>query len=164
MVVVPAGAFRMGCVSVVNNCDGVEWPVREVTIPQDFAVSVHEITFGQWEHCMSMGKCGVDGSQGRGHVPPTIHREEEGSDHPVIGVLWYLAREYVDWLSLETGHTYRLLSEAEWKYAARAGSETQYHWGNEIGMGRANCSGCGGAWDWIGTSPVGSFEPNTFGL
>jgi formylglycine-generating enzyme required for sulfatase activity len=68
------------------------------------------------------------------------------------------------WLSKMTGRPYRLLTEAEWEYAARAGSTTAYFWGDDIGKGNANCSGCGSQWDNRQTSPVEAFKPNAFGL
>ncbi len=71
---------------------------------------------------------------------------------------------HVRWLSEQTGGEYRLLSESEWEYAARAGSSTAYSWGNEIGSGRANCVGCGSEWDNLQTAPAGSFSGNAFGL
>ena len=82
----------------------------------------------------------------------------------MINVSWNDATEYVAWLSSQTGAEYRLPSEAEWEYAARAGSATKYSWGNEIGGNRANCGGdnCGDQWAY--TAPVGSFAPNAFGL
>jgi formylglycine-generating enzyme required for sulfatase activity len=70
----------------------------------------------------------------------------------------------VEWLSRLTGRPYRLLTEAEWEYAARAGTMTVYPWGDEIGKGNANCRGCGSEWDRRQTSPVGSFKPNAFGV
>jgi formylglycine-generating enzyme required for sulfatase activity len=70
----------------------------------------------------------------------------------------------VAWLSKMTGKTYRLLSEAEYEYATRAGTTTAYPWGNDIGNNNANCSGCGSKWDDQQTAPVGSFAPNRFGL
>ena len=83
---------------------------------------------------------------------------------PVINVSWDEAQQYVAWFSKMTGRPYRLLTEAEWEYAARAGSTTAYYWGDEIGKGNANCNGCGSQWDNRETSPVGSFKPNKFGL
>ena len=83
---------------------------------------------------------------------------------PVINVNWDDAQQYVAWFSKMTGQPYRLLTEAEWEYAARAGTTTAYSWGDEIGKGNANCNGCGSKWDNRETSPVGSFKPNAFGL
>ena len=154
MVVIPAGSFRMGCVSG-QDCVDYEFPIREVTIPRAFAVSKHEVTFAEWDACVADGGCDghrpVDAGWGRG-------------DRPVINVSWVDARWYVAWLSRRTGETYRLLSEAEWEYVARAGSSTSYSWGNEIGNNRANCDGCGSQWDDSQTAPVGSFAANAFGV
>ena len=82
----------------------------------------------------------------------------------MINVNWHDAKAYAAWLSKQTGKRYRLPSESKWEYAARAGRETAYSWGDEIGVNRANCDGCGSEWDDTQTSPVGSFEPNGFGL
>jgi formylglycine-generating enzyme required for sulfatase activity len=71
---------------------------------------------------------------------------------------------YVAWLSRMTGKEYRLLTEAEWEYAARAGTTTAYYWGDWIGKNNANCNSCGSEWDGMQTAPVGSFKPNGFGL
>ncbi len=153
MVVIPAGSFRMGCVSGVD-CQEDEQPVHQVTIPEWLAVGKYEVTFAEWDACVSAGGCGHrpgDEGWGRGR-------------HPVMKVSWDDVQEYVRWLSQQTGASYRLLSESEWEYAARAGSRTAYSWGNEIGSGRANCDGCGSQWDDSGTAPVGSFSPNAFGL
>ena len=81
-----------------------------------------------------------------------------------MNVSWYDAQEYVSWLSSETGRRYRLPSEAEWEYAARAGTTTAYWWGNEVGQSRTICDGCGSQWDDEMTAPVGSLGPNPWGL
>ena len=150
MVVIPAGRFRMGCVSGLVCYDN-EKPVHEVTIPRAFALSVHEVTFDDYDRFTYPNKVDDEG-WGRGR-------------RPVIDVSWDDAKEYVAWLSGETGEEYRLPSEAEWEYAARAGSTTKYSWGNEIGSSRANCDNdhCGDQWEYM-TSPAGSFRPNGFGL
>ena len=83
---------------------------------------------------------------------------------PVVRVSWEDAKAYVRWLGEKTGKGYRLLSEAEWEYVARAGTTGAYHWGEGIGHGRANCDGCGSRWDKEETAPVGSFRANGFGL
>jgi formylglycine-generating enzyme required for sulfatase activity len=82
----------------------------------------------------------------------------------VINVNWDDAQHFVAWLWRITGKPYRLLSEAEWEYAARAGSTTAYYWGDAIGKGNANCIACGSRWDNRQTAPVGSFTANPFGL
>ena len=155
MAVISAGRFRMGCLSNDDACDSDEEPDHKVTIGRAFALSTHEVTFAQWDACVAGGGCG-------GHRP-----EDEGwgrGDRPVINVSWEDAQSYVAWLSRETGETYRLPSESEWEYAARAGTATKYSWGNEIGVNRANCDGCGSRWDDRRTAPAGSFAPNGFGL
>jgi formylglycine-generating enzyme required for sulfatase activity len=83
---------------------------------------------------------------------------------PVINVTWDQAKHYVAWLRTMTRKPYRLLSEAEYEYAARAGTHTAYPWGDEIGKGNANCNECGSQWDGQKTAPVNSFAPNQFGL
>ena len=157
MVVIPAGRFRMGCLSNDDACDAGEKPDHEdeVTIGRAFALSTREVTFAQWDGCVEGGGCG-------GHRP-----EDEGwgrGDRPVINVSWEDAQSYVAWLSRETGESYRLPSESEWEYAARAGTATKHSWGNEIGVNRANCDGCGSGWDDRQTAPVGSFAPSAYGL
>ena len=149
MVVIPAGSFRMGCVSLLN-CFDEETPVHDVTIPQAFAVSKYEVTFEDYDRFTDPHRVDDEG-WGRGR-------------RPVINVSWNDAQAYVAWLSQQTGRTYRLLSEAEWEYVARAGSSTAYSWGNFIGSNRANCDGCGSQWDNRQTAPAGSFPPNAFGV
>ena len=149
MVVIPAGRFRMGCVSGLD-CDDDEQPVHEVVIARPFALSKYEVTFADYDKFTYPNRVG-DMGWGRGR-------------RPIIIVSWDDANEYAAWLSAQTGKRYRLPSEAEWEYAARAGSTTRYSWGNDIGQNRANCEGCGSQWDNEQTAPVGSFAPNAWGL
>ena len=120
-----------------------------------FAVGAYEVTFREWDACKSGGGCG-------GYRPSD--KGWSRGRHPVINVNWNDAKAYVRWLSRKTGEEYRLLSEAEWEYVARAGTTTEYWWGNDIGRNRANCRGCGSRWDNRQTAPVGSFSANSFGL
>ena len=83
---------------------------------------------------------------------------------PVRNVSWYDAMAYTEWLWEQTGDRYRLPTEAEWEYAARAGSTTAYSWGDSIGRNRANCDGCASLWDGERTALVGTFKANGWGL
>ena len=150
MIVVPAGQFIMGA-----KYEGYpeEGPQTPITIAQPLAISIYTVTFQEWDACTSVGGCPQlsDNGFGRGR-------------RPVINETWDDAKLYVEWLSRMTGKPYRLLSEAEWEYAARAGTISTYSWGSEIGVGNANCANCGSAWDNKQTAPVGSFKANPFGL
>ena len=152
MVVVPPGNFRMG--SLISEADrrADEWPVHRVTIEAPFAVGIYEVTFDEWSACVSAGGCG-------GYRP-----SDRGGRQPIVLVSWNEAQSYVEWLSDVTGENYRLLSEAEWEYVARAGTGTRYWWGDEIGWNRASCDGCRSRWDDDRMAPVGSFGANAFGL
>ena len=151
MVTIPAGSFRMGCVSG-RGCYGDEYPVHSVRIAS-FEMSKYEVTFEEYD--------AFTGATGRERA------NDEGwgrGQRPVIRVSWHDAVAYTQWLSSQTGESYRLPSEAEWEYAARAGSTTVYSWGNYIDVNRANCNGCGSQWDWRQAAPVGSFSANSWGL
>ena len=153
MIVVSAGEFKMGSPETEAGRFANEGPQHDVAIARPFAVSKFDVTFDDWDACVSIGGCpGVDDS--------TYGRETK----PSINVSWIEAQKYVTWLARMTGKPYRLLTEAEWEYAARAGATTAYSWGEDIGAGNANCMGCGSKWDKVETSPVGSFPPNAFGL
>jgi formylglycine-generating enzyme required for sulfatase activity len=153
MVVVPAGSFTMG--SPAGQGSEEERPAHNVTIGLPFAVSKFEVTFSEWAACTVYGR--VYCTQDYGTV----------GERPVDNLTWEDAQNYVGWLSRITGKTYRLLSEAEYEYAARAGTTTIYPWGDDIklnGQAMANCRRCGSKWDGEETAPVGSFAPNNFGL
>ena len=158
MVVIPAGSFRMGCVSGVE-CRDNEFAVHDVTILQVFAVSMYEVSFAEWDACAAAGGCD-------GYRPDDVGWGR--GTRPVVNVSWDDSQAYVSWLSSRTRQHYRLLTEAEWEYVARAGSSTAYSWGNEIGSNRANCRAyedegtCGD--QWVNTAPVGSFQANAFGV
>jgi formylglycine-generating enzyme required for sulfatase activity len=159
MVVVPAGSFTMGAAPTESARLFGEVPQHTVTIEIPFAVSKFELTFADWDACVLGGGCNgyTPSDQGWGRGP-----------QPVMNVNWTDAQQYAAWFSKITGKTYRLLSEAEYEYAARARTLTSYPWGDDIklnGTAMANCKDCGSQWaDRRQTAPVGSFPPNKFGL
>jgi formylglycine-generating enzyme required for sulfatase activity len=154
MVVVPAGSFVMGSPFTEKGRFLSEGPQHGVTIAKPFAVAKFHVTFDEWDTCVQYGDCaqGVsDMGFGRGQ-------------RPVVNVTWNDARRYAAWFSKITGKPYRLLTEAEYEYATRAGTQTVYPWGDEIGKNNANCFDCGSQWNGRQTAPVGSFAANGFGL
>jgi formylglycine-generating enzyme required for sulfatase activity len=118
-----------------------------------FAMGRYEVTFAEYDKF----------AQATGREKPSDQGWGRGN-RPVINVSWYEATAYAKWLSQQTGQQYRLPTEAEWEYAARAGKTTKYWWGNQIGSNKANCSNssCGDRFKY--TAPVGSFAPNPFKL
>ena len=147
MVTVPAGSYLMGS-SHGGWLVSDEHPQHRVTIAEPFAVGVYEVTFEEWDACANSGGCG-------GYRPP-----DEGwgrGRRPVINVNWNDAQQFVEWLRQWTGEPYRLLSEAEWEYVARAGTTGPFHTGSTISTSQANYRG-------TQTVEVGSFSPNAFGL
>jgi len=148
MVQLPAGHFWMGVPS--TQPFGDERPQFEVNL-DSFSIGKHEVTVEEYRtFANATGRKIPDGS--------------EQGNQPVINVTWEDANAYADWLSKESGAQYRLPSEREWEYAARAGTTTTYYWGDELGSNRANCNGCGSQWDGQQIAPVGSFAANAFGL
>jgi formylglycine-generating enzyme required for sulfatase activity len=151
MVTVPAGKFMMGSAEDEPYRNGSEGPLHEVKVA-GFAVFKFEVAFEDWDVCVLAAACPrAPDSWGRGRMP-------------VINVSWRAAKQYTAWLSKITGKDWRLLSESEWEYAARAGALTFYAWGNKFGTGDANCADCGSSWDGKQTALVGSFRPDEFGL
>jgi formylglycine-generating enzyme required for sulfatase activity len=159
MVVVRAGEFLMGSGRYVR-----EEPQHIVTFATQFAVGKFDITFDEWAVCAKDGGCSTN---------PNPSDEGWGrGNRPVINVSWVDANDYVSWLSKKTGREYRLLTEAEWEYVARAGSTTNYPWGNAIDCGKASYDGglgspCyykTGRRSFRGTQPVGRYPPNGWGL
>jgi len=149
MVVIPPGKFMMGSPDDDPEADDDEKPRHRVAIGYWLAVGKYAVTFAEFDQSVH--------ETGYPHVP-----DDEGWARglwPVINVSWEDARNYVAWLSARTGATYRLLTEAEWEYVARAGTETRYWWGDEITPDHANYGKNIGK-----TVPVGKYRPNPFGL
>jgi formylglycine-generating enzyme required for sulfatase activity len=180
MIVLPAGTFTMG-----SSADD---PLRrdneiqhDITFPRPFALSTTPVTWDQWESCVRDQRC--DGraieaalaTRGNGEPNPD-YRDWGRGTRPVVGVSWYDAQAFVGWLNAKAGEddAYRLPSEAEWEYAARAGTTTVFPWGAELdhdygNFGKEEGQGLGGKAEgrdvWLDeTSPVGSFPPNAFGV
>ena len=179
LVVVPAGTFRMGSPSNEEGRYDNEGPVHEVRIGRSLAVGVYEVTRGQWSAfvsatghytgnwCWTYESGEWEERSGRTWSNPGFSQSDA---HPVVCVSWDDARAYVMWLSRKTGETYRLLSESEWEYAARAGTTTPFHFGATISTDQANYdgnytygSGRKGKYR-ERTVPVGSFAANGFAL
>ncbi|RKZ38279.1 MAG: hypothetical protein DRQ49_14715 [Gammaproteobacteria bacterium] len=157
IVHIPAGRFQMG--DIQGGGDSDEKPVHQVSV-SEFAMGKYEVTFAEYDKFVQSTK----------RKKPSDFGWVRGN-RPVIYVSWDDAVAYAEWLSQQTGKTYRLPTEAEWEYAARAGTETKYWWGNTVSHEYANygkdecCDGLAKGKDrWKYTSPVGSFEPNPFGL
>jgi formylglycine-generating enzyme required for sulfatase activity/tetratricopeptide (TPR) repeat protein len=157
MVKIPAGRFRMGDIQGGGSSD--EKPVHEVSVSA-FAMGKYEVTFAEYDKFAEATGREKPSDSGWGR-----------ENRPVINVSWNDANAYAEWLSTQTGKQYRLPTEAEWEYAARAGTETKYWWGNTASHEYANygadecCSGLAEGKDrWEYTAPVGSFAPNQFGL
>ena len=169
MVVLPTGRFRMGDL----DGSGISWerPVHAVTISRPIAMGKYPVTFEEYDRFVN-GRINEKRQDFLARLKaffqePVYKPHDHGwgrGTRPVINVSQEDAKAYAVWLSEQTGKRYRLPSEAEWEYAARAGTTTRYSWGDDIGRNRANCDGCGSEWDNKQTAPVGSFAANPFGL
>jgi|SRR5208337_3785262 len=148
LVQIPAGHYRIGSPKDEPGHERAEEPLTDITIAKPFAIGQFKVTFAQWDACAASGGCKYrpeDSSWGRG-------------DRPVINVSWDDAHDYISWLRTRTKKSYRLPTEAEWEYAARAGSQGAYFWGDNISPSQANYN------NRKGTVPVSMFEKNKFGL
>jgi len=142
MVWIKAGSFQMGS----NEGRSNEKPVHRVSITKDFGMGRYEVTFAEYDKF----------AQATGREKPSDSGWGRGT-RPVINVSWHDAVAYAEWLSKQTGQKYRLPTEAEWEYVARAGTTTQYWWGNSFGSNKANCG-------YGSTKTVGTFKANPFGI
>lgn len=179
MVTLPAGTFLMGAGS--GDAKGFigENPQHKVRV-KSFSVAKFDVTRGEWKAFADATSrttttgCGYSGlpKEERSKASWQYLGFPQDDRHPVVCVTFQDALDYASWLSKKTRHTYRLLSEAEWEYAARAGTTTQFPWGAVASHEFANYGGedvpgpglAQGRDEWVGTSPVGSFPPNAFGL
>lgn len=161
MVVVPEGSFVMGSTESEEGHDASEGPQKTVSLAKPFAAGKFEVTFAEWDACVAAGKCQHnprDPGWGRGR-------------RPVVNVSWNdVTSQYLPWLSKATGQSYRLLSEAEWEYTARAGTTTAFSNGATLTTDQANFDGTA---SYAGspkgvyrkqTLEAGSFAANAFGL
>lgn len=144
LIALPGGSFEMG-----SNDDPTSQPVHRVTVAP-FALGRFPVTNGEWRQCVEALAC--------------TYQPAGDDDLPVRNVSWMDAQQYVGWLSRISQHPYRLPSEAEWEYAARAQTTTRYWWGDESMPSAANCRGCGEPYDGRAPTAVGSFASNPFGL
>jgi formylglycine-generating enzyme required for sulfatase activity len=171
MVVIPAGKFVMGSPADEEGRFDSEGPQHSVSLRwfalAKYDVTVREFTAFVHETGYEPGPC---------NWPRDSTWDSPGflPADPVVCVSWRDAQAYIKWLNRKVAERspaltkgdgpYRLPSEAEWEYAARAGTANARWWGDSIGVGNANCNGCGSPWDNRRLSPVGSFKPNRFGL
>jgi formylglycine-generating enzyme required for sulfatase activity len=189
MVVLPAGSFRMGSPASEFGRDRDEGPQHTVMIMKPFAAGKREVTRDQFaafaaasrykvgDRCWTFDGNTFEERSGRSYLNPGY--EQDGT-HPVVCVSWDDAQAYVAWLSMKTAKPYRMLSEAEWEYAARSGSASRNSFGD---VSEQQCKFANGAdetakasglpKDWkyatckdgyARTAPAGSFKPNAFGL
>lgn len=186
MIALPAGDLLIGSPANEAGRDRPraieESPQRHLAIGA-FAIGKYPVRRGDWAAFVAAtnrevrGHCSwsaLPGTRRDGANPDASWKNlgfEQTDDHPAVCISWFDAQDYVHWLSKKTGKRYRLPSEAEWEYAARAGTDSPYPWGVEARRDRANygadrcCSGLAeGADRWVYTSPVGSFPANAFGL
>jgi formylglycine-generating enzyme required for sulfatase activity/serine/threonine protein phosphatase PrpC len=150
MIKVPAGSFRMGGASSIVSPDEV--PRREVQV-SSFMVSVYEVTFAEYYRFAAA----------TGRKKPN-NNGWDVKTHPVVDVSWDDAVAYARWLGKQTGMKYRLLSEAEWEYVARAGTTSSFWWGLKPGVGNAHCFDCKSDFSTSKPAKVGTYKPNAFGL
>jgi formylglycine-generating enzyme required for sulfatase activity len=148
VVRIPGGSFTMG----QAKGDPSAAPQHTVTV-RAFAIGQYPVTVGEWRLCVAGGGCGFT---------PRMANADDRT--PVHNVSWDDAQQFLLWVSRSTGERYRLPTEAEWEFAARAHTSTRYWWGDTVGTMLANCSDCGGSQDARTPLPVGSFKPNPFGL
>lgn len=147
---IKGGAFTMG--DIYGTGLRYERPQHKVTLPE-IIIGAYEVTFAQYDQFCEATKRAKPSDEGWGR-----------GKRPAINVSWQDAVAFAEWLSKQSPGTYRLPSEAEWEYAARGGTGSDFWWGMQAGRNNANCKNCGTEWSGTMTAPVGTFPPNPFGL
>ncbi|BBN80282.1 NirV precursor [Pseudoalteromonas sp. A25] len=175
VVIVPAGSFKMG--DLVGNGLANERPVLEKVLSNSYGMQSTEVTVGEFRMFIESTGYVTAAQKSRGCAyykdgEPVWELDynwqapgyEQAENFPVVCVSYEDAKAYANWLSAEQGEQFRLPNEVEWEYAARAGTKSEYPWGNEIGKSLANCGWCGSEWSNKSAAPVGEFPPNYYGL
>jgi formylglycine-generating enzyme required for sulfatase activity len=175
LVVIPAGSYRMGDITGVGLDN--ERPVQTQDLKESFGISETEITVKAFEIFVNATSYVTEAEKQKGCAAyedgKAVWKDDrnwrapgftQNDNNPVVCVSMHDAKAYVDWISQASSQSYKLPSEARWEYAARAGKESDYWWGEGVGTDNANCGWCGSQWSNVSTSPVGSFERNDFGL
>jgi formylglycine-generating enzyme required for sulfatase activity len=157
---IPGGTFRMGSPSSEEGRSGIIAWLFSNSDETQHTVSVGKFWLGEMEVTNRQYRLFEPGHNSGSYKEHSLN----GADQPVVEMSWHDAVAYAQWLSQKTSKRFRLPTEAEWEYAARAGTQTSRYWGEAIGRNNANCNGCGSRWDKRQPAPVGSFKPNKFGL
>ncbi|THB66989.1 MAG: PEGA domain-containing protein [Gammaproteobacteria bacterium] len=154
MTTIPKGDFEMGCDNNKFSFCKYDRAIHPVSV-QSFSMSKYEVTIQEWSACFLDGGCD--------YYP--YRKNWQQAMNPVTGIDWNDVQQYIKWLNEKTGKKYNLPSEAQWEYAARAGTKTKFSWGNKIGRNNAYCKKCGVMWNNDSqVINVGSFQPNKWGL
>ena len=175
LVVIPSGGFRMGDLTGLGLDN--ERPVESYDINTSFGIGETEITVANFRRFVEASNYVTEAEKAKGCAyydsGEPVWQENlnwrapgfnQNDQHPVVCVSVNDAQAYVEWLSKETGQKYRLPTEVDWEYAARAGQESDYWWGENIDTNKANCGWCGSDWSNKNTAPVAQFSRNQFGL
>jgi formylglycine-generating enzyme required for sulfatase activity len=160
MVAIPGGSYRVGSSAGDPGMAPEELGGTASTIAP-FDISAREVTVGQWQLCVADGACPAQpGPAPAPGTAPGAAPDPGAARMPLVNVSWDAAMAYVGWLSKKTGRGYRLPSEAEWEYAARAGTSSVFPWGDKIGADNAHCGQCGSHLDYRKIAPGASFKPH----
>lgn len=175
LIAISAGGFQMG--DITGRGLDNERPVVSYKIDSSFGIGEKEVSVKDFASFVDATNYVTEAEKSQGcayygDAEPVYDMQmnwrnpgyDQSEDYPVVCVTQKDAQAYVDWLSKSSGKSYRLPTEGEWEYAARAGTETDYWWGNSIGSNNANCGWCGTEWSNKSAAPIASFKRNSYGL